>query len=158
MPGALAAATLKQMRRHILFLSVACCLGGVLAACGASKRPAPASEDPNPSATGDGNDSGAAVATIDAGPAPQYCLDVPEGGVPADCRCSITDGIVTVPVACGLALCSSLSTSVQICDYDGKVKVVPNIPFSVCTGDAGIPPCTANASDGGSNDASDDAG
>lgn len=145
---------MNRMRLALSLVCVACCLGGVVVACG-GKHPPLATEGPDPTVGGDGDDGGAADgAVVDAGPAAEFCLDVPEGGVSARCNCSLSNGMITAEVACGFGLCVSYSTTVQICGYDGKLKIVPNVPFSVCTAEAGIPPCTkAGASDAGAGDA-----
>ncbi len=99
------------------------------------------------------------MVSTDAGPAPK-CLDFGPGPPTTDCRCTIKEGMLTVPLACGLALCTSVSPEVALCRNDGTLTYLENVPFALCTK---LQPCEAGAGDAGdaavgSQDASADDG
>jgi len=95
---------------------------------------------------------------------PPTCIDYGPGPVPKGCRCAIVSGMITVPIACGFALCDSLSTEAIYCRNDETLGYIQNVTFDMCSalrpcnpGDAG-PEGDAGADDAGkSTDAASDA-
>jgi hypothetical protein len=140
------------MRLALLLLGVSALgLGGMLAACGSTKHPPPATLylDGGSSDT----DSGSPATQDDAGE-PRFCLDVHDASVaPRDCHCPFQHGMFSADLPCGVTFCEDADMLAAICDYDAKLTIVHGVPFSTCTAEAGPPPCTPESDAGAGADA-----
>jgi hypothetical protein len=146
----------RKRRRGLGAFGSAIAFVVLAAACGGSKHPSDAEEDAGPTSVVS-NDASSSSVVPEAAPA--TCIDYGPGTPATGCRCALTREMITVFVACGVALCESTTTEVIYCTNDGVIGYLENIPFTTCSA---LRPCDNGDSGtdaaGNPDDASPDSG